>query len=138
MGTPLTGALGNQSWDDVRASATGWTGNAALVASGADGLGVAGGRKGDQIDHNPATGASEALRLVFEEGVSSATLCLGLQNPLELGGKIEAGAWKAYDGGGAVVGLGVLDPQQGSSAGGLSYDYVIDPMRISRGWSLRR
>jgi hypothetical protein len=126
-GTPVTGALGAQIWGDARVSATSWAGNAVLVTSGADGLGVAGGRKGEQIDHNPATGASEALRLVFEEGVSSATLRLGLQNPAENGGKIEAGAWKAYDFSGGVVGQGVLDPHQGSSAGGLAYDYVIDP-----------
>jgi hypothetical protein len=122
----LTGGLGAQMWGGVAVSARDWDGAPALVTQGAQGLGVAIGRFDSQVDHDPVSGISESLRIDFDKTVDSATIQLGRMSASEGGGKGEVARWTALDKTGVLLGLGMLDPHDGTSVGENVYEFTID------------
>jgi hypothetical protein len=113
-------------WGGVAVSARDWAGAPALVTQGAEGLGIIGGRFDSQVDHDPVSGVSESLRIDFDKTVDTATIRLGRMYTSEGGGKGEVARWTALDKTGVLLGLGVLNPHNGTSVGKNVYEFTIN------------
>ena len=124
--TALSGGAGAQIWGGIGVAAKDWNGSTVTATKSGDGLGVQGGRFGNQIDHNQATGKSESITLDFGRDVDYAALRLSRMSPSE-NGSPERAAWKAYTANGSVVGEGVFDPREVSPASFMNYDFQLNP-----------
>ncbi len=130
----LTGTVGNQMWGGIHVAAQRWDGeDGKLSFKAGRGIGIKGGRRGNQIDFSVrdedgdgVAGDSEKLILTFPEAVAQLSIRLDRMSASESGGHREVGKWQALDANGILVAVGLLDPEAGTMISGRVYDFEID------------
>ncbi|EDX84505.1 hypothetical protein S7335_2202 [Synechococcus sp. PCC 7335] len=115
---------GIQQWDDdvtIKASSADGS-NAAISYRREGGLGIVGSKYNNQVDYDPAQGASEQFEIDFNSNVQQVYLTLGRIEQLAAH---SIGIWKAFCTEGSLVASGKLDVSKAKSKGSHSYQFQV-------------